>query len=1131
MAKSSVPSCRALRLFSVIVCILGCAAAAADLSNAKRQQINLNGVWQAQASATRSATLPDGPWGEARVPHSWGRGEFENFPMPQLPDGQPALSMWFQREIDIPESWDDSRRILVKYLAIHEAHRIYWNGRLVCDEPAARYVEGVDVTPFVRHGEKNTLTVQTIYPERDVDGGGFVRDLGITRSIYLVTQPRAAIAYALVQPSVKDSRLAIRYGLRNGKTEAETLTLGATVLDREGNGVLELPSMEVTLAAGEEREVELSAPWPDPILWGFGEYGQPYLYTLRSKLGEEETRFDRFGFREFSTEGTSFLLNGKPIFLKGDLLSRYTVYFESPQAITAYYQRLKAGGMNFLRLHGSRFDSHCWYDVADELGFLVEAQATHYSDAVGEHAADSPTVKHMWRNYVIENYNHPALVFWSLDNETFSVGLASRQNLAKIKLDVLKSFDALSTYVRELDPTRIVEIHHNYMIYPFVKRGRFDRGNFQTFNIHPYGSLELRINAETKGVGFDFEVPVVVGEIFHFPNPRDFVNNPMGALADQWRVGNSFATQITEAARAKGVASIILCSLDDAGFVGFNENRELELGPWSEHAVVKDDAGSRIGKRNFRVKVKWPSLSGEGVRPMSIPGYAYDGGSFGYNFNWFDPSAPLYRANPVVKQVRDAFAQIPNGDVPAASLRAPEVIVLLPKGSAGAVVRIAHAEGDREVAALLADPDGRGWFRLNAPGAYRAEAMVNGKLESREFVIDSYPPLDDQAGYGYLTLVEFERGAAAALRAELSAPTEFLDKGTEIAGELAHNGDFENWDNDGQPSHWMNPAQRIPGRDGTGYAALKKGDIVSIAQSIQMQPGKRYRISGWIRKEAGKGAGVLALRTRDWQIKVEVPGTAETGKWQHVETEYTADGSEAYLYCTNNYMGEEGVCAFDDISVRALDDENETPGKQALMPGPFELSPEGFVRDWLVLGPLPNLGDMEKGFHGHMTDFLQGEKEAAPEFGDGVEVDFPEGSYWVSGTIEEKWSQLHSSGDFIDLTILKNPAIAIAALEPAYVSGYLYAVVESPMDQEVQIGIGSDDGYKLWLNGELIGEYMEYRGAEADQERYTAPLRQGENRLLLKVSQATGGWGAMVRLRHADGTPLPGIRILLKGRK
>ncbi|NUQ52559.1 MAG: hypothetical protein HUU19_07665 [Phycisphaerales bacterium] len=71
---------------------------------------------------------------------------------------------------------------------------------------------------------------------------------------------------------------------------------------------------------------------------------------------------------------------------------------------------------------------------------------------------------------------------------------------------------------------------------------------------------------------------------------------------------------------------------------------------------------------------------------------------------------------------------------------------------------------------------------------------------------------------------------------------------------------------------------------------------------------------------------------------------------------------------------------------------------------------------------------------------------------------------------------------------------------------YLYrrAVVDRAID--VPIAMGSDDGVRLWLNGELVVDVNAERPMSPDSEHATLKLRKGINHLLFKVSQGAGEW-------------------------
>jgi hypothetical protein len=87
--------------------------------------------------------------------------------------------------------------------------------------------------------------------------------------------------------------------------------------------------------------------------------------------------------------------------------------------------------------------------------------------------------------------------------------------------------------------------------------------------------------------------------------------------------------------------------------------------------------------------------------------------------------------------------------------------------------------------------------------------------------------------------------------------------------------------------------------------------------------------------------------------------------------------------------------------------------------------------------------------------------------------------------------------------------------EQAIAYGLVY--VYSPEDQRTHILLGSDDGVRVWLNDTLIHSNPAYRGAYPDQDKIAVKLRQGWNKLLVKVLQGGGGWGFYLRFVDPRG--------------
>lgn len=77
-----------------------------------------------------------------------------------------------------------------------------------------------------------------------------------------------------------------------------------------------------------------------------------------------------------------------------------------------------------------------------------------------------------------------------------------------------------------------------------------------------------------------------------------------------------------------------------------------------------------------------------------------------------------------------------------------------------------------------------------------------------------------------------------------------------------------------------------------------------------------------------------------------------------------------------------------------------------------------------------------------------------------------------------------------------------------HVSSYALIDIEAKSAQEnVLFSSGSDDSIKIWLNGEVIHTNAVNRGRGRYTDKVRANLKAGMNRVLVKVSEAGGGWG------------------------
>lgn len=136
------------------------------------------------------------------------------------------------------------------------------------------------------------------------------------------------------------------------------------------------------------------------------------------------------------------------------------------------------------------------------------------------------------------------------------------------------------------------------------------------------------------------------------------------------------------------------------------------------------------------------------------------------------------------------------------------------------------------------------------------------------------------------------------------------------------------------------------------------------------------------------------------------------------------------------------------------------------------------------------------------TDYLNGEAKVAPR----------DGTKMSNGST---WYLLENTGHLIDM------AGQFGA--PTMCAGYAFAYVYSPTAQAVNILMGSDDGIKVWLNGQVVWTDNAFRTCVDGQDSTAVNLTAGWNRLLVKVSQSTSGWQFILKICDSSGKQIPGL--------
>jgi alpha-galactosidase len=82
--------------------------------------------------------------------------------------------------------------------------------------------------------------------------------------------------------------------------------------------------------------------------------------------------------------------------------------------------------------------------------------------------------------------------------------------------------------------------------------------------------------------------------------------------------------------------------------------------------------------------------------------------------------------------------------------------------------------------------------------------------------------------------------------------------------------------------------------------------------------------------------------------------------------------------------------------------------------------------------------------------------------------------------------------------------------------GYGYAEIELIHAREAVLRCGSDDGIKIWLNGKVVHTHEIFRAYLPNNDEVTIQLKSGINRIFVKLTNGTSGWGFGVVIPKAN---------------
>lgn len=390
-------------------------------------------------------------WDEIEVPSNW---EMKGFGLPiyvnagyVFPKNPPFIDHSinnvgsYKKTINIAKDWGN-KEVYLHFAGVSGAMYVYVNGEKVGYNEGSKTAAEFNVTDHIKTGE-NQIAVQVLRwsDASYMEDQDFWRLSGIERDVYLRAENKLHIKDIRLNGDLSadysKGLFSVNIELDNFSKKEEAVAVEITLLDKDK--VLKKYSKKLKVSADNSSSVGFNETLSDIKSWSAE---TPNLYTALITLkGIENNILQstalKVGFRNIKIKNNQFLINGKPVLIKGVNLhdhDEYDGHVVSKELTIKDLIIMKENNVNAIRC--SHYPKNpFFYELCDEYGFYVIDEANIESHGMGTtnqgldndekrkglHPAYLPQWKAMHLDRTIRMFkrdkNHPSIVTWSLGNE------------------------------------------------------------------------------------------------------------------------------------------------------------------------------------------------------------------------------------------------------------------------------------------------------------------------------------------------------------------------------------------------------------------------------------------------------------------------------------------------------------------------------------------------------------------------------------------------------------------------------------------------------------------------------------------------------------------------------------------
>lgn len=407
-----------------------------------RKVYNFNEGWR----FSTSANINNPQSKEVNLPHVWGTNS-SNDSFDPIYKGV----CYYIKEFKVPMDFK-GKQIFLRFGGVSSVATVFINGKYAAEHKGAFTAFNVNITPYLKYGEYNSVLVAVSNaPRTDVLPFNSDRNIfgGIHSNVELLELNTNHISLSdygsqgvyLRSKEVDENSAEIEAII---KVEGIPSTVvGVDISLFEQGRVAGSNTRNVRIDSRGEGKAVMSINIDNPKLWNG--VNDPYLYDVKAITRVSNIISDSlttiFGIRTIKIDNNNtFLLNGKPYALKGvnalqDNAASGSAYTKSD--FEQDVSLISEIGATAVRTAGGAHSNYS-FDLYDSNGIVAWVDLPLSSDIIygGKGFADQFQMKENGREQLMEMiyqlYNHPSICFWGIFNELNSTGDNPMEYIAEL---------------------------------------------------------------------------------------------------------------------------------------------------------------------------------------------------------------------------------------------------------------------------------------------------------------------------------------------------------------------------------------------------------------------------------------------------------------------------------------------------------------------------------------------------------------------------------------------------------------------------------------------------------------------------------------------------------------------------